>query len=481
MCPDFILIDILRKRFRITREKLFFERLYMDHSKQLGENKVASLLFKFSLPAIVGMLVNALYNVVDRIFVGRGVGYLGIAGVTVGYPIMLIMMAFGMLIGIGATTLISIRLGQQKKDEAEAIAAHGLVLLIIISLFISVAGLIFLSPLLKIFGASPEVLPYAIEYMRIILLGTIFQAVGFGMNNVIRAEGNPKIAMVTMLIGAVLNAILCYVFIFLCKWGIKGAGWATIISQGVSALWVLNYFFGKKSLLKIKRKNLKLSSLTVWQIIAIGSAPFAMQIAASVIQAVLNKSLIVYGGDIAISGMGIVQSVALLILMPIFGLNQGSQPIIGYNYGAGSYYRVKETLKLAIYAATGVVLIGFFVTQLYPEIIVRLFNNNNKDLIVFGSRALKIFLLFLPIIGFQIVSANYFQAIGKPKHAIFLSLSRQVLILIPAILILPRFLGLDGVLIAGPFSDLASSIITGIWLWRELKLLEKKRNMQYAG
>lgn len=448
----------------------------MDHAQQLGERSVPDLLLKFSIPAIVGMMVNALYNVVDRVFVGRGIGYLGIAGVTVGFPIMLILMAFGMLIGIGATALISIRLGQQKKDEAEVIAAHGLVLLILLSFVIAILGLIFLTPLLKVFGASPEVMPYAQDFMRIILLGAVFQAVGFGMNNVIRAEGNPKIAMATMLIGAILNAILCYVFVFIFEWGIKGAATATVISQGVSALWVMYYFFSKKSMLKIRRKNLKLKFSIVWQIVAIGSAPFVMQMAASLIQAILNKSLINYGGDVAISGMGIVNSVAMLILMPIFGINQGAQPIIGYNYGAGRYDRVKEALKLAIYAATGVVIFGFIIIQLFPGQIIGLFEDN-PELIAFGSRALRIFLICLPIIGFQIVSANYFQAVGKPKHAMFLSLSRQVLILIPAVLVLPRFFALDGVLMAGPVADLLSSLITGIWLWRELKLLGKKHNM----
>lgn len=445
----------------------------MDQTSQLGEGQISELLIKFSLPAIVGMLVNALYNVVDRVFVGRGVGFLAIGGVTVGFPIMIIQMAFGMLIGIGATALISIRLGQQKKDEAEIIAAHALVLLVILSIIIALVGLTFLDPLLRLFGASAEVMPYAQDFMRIILIGTVFQSVGFGMNNIIRADGNPKIAMATMLIGAVLNAILCPIFIFYFKWGIKGAATATVISQGVSALWVMYYFWGRKSLLKIRRANLRLRITVVGQIVAIGSAPFAMQLAASVIQAILNKSLINYGGDVAISGMGIVQSVTMLILMPIFGINQGAQPIIGYNYGAGKYERVKETLKLAIYAATLVVTVGFIVIQVYAAQIIGLFETNT-ELIAFGSRALRIFLVCLPIIGFQIVSSNYFQAVGKPKHAMFLSLSRQVILLIPAVLILPHFFALDGVLMAGPFSDFFSSVITGIWLLRELKLLEKK-------
>lgn len=449
----------------------------MDHSKQLGEGKVLGLLFKFSIPAIVGMLVNALYNIVDRIFIGNGIGSLGIAGITIAFPIMLFIMACGMLIGIGANSLISIRLGQGKKEAAELIMGNAMVMLIGISLIITAAGLVFLEPLLKAFGASPAVMPYAMGYTQIILLGTVFQSIGFGMNNFIRAGGRPGVAMFTMLIGALLNTVLDPLFIFVFHWGIQGAALATIISQLVSAIWILYHFIGGKSILRIYLKNLKLNLDTVKGIVLIGSAPFAMQIAASLLNVIMNRTLFFYGGDIAISGMGIVNSVLVLFLMPIFGINQGVQPIIGYNYGAKKYDRVKEALKLGIIGATLIVLTGFIVTQFFSHEIVALFNQKDVELIAFGSRAIKIFLLFLPIIGFQIVSANYFQAVGKPKQAAFLSLSRQVLILIPAILILPRFFGLDGALMAGPVADLLSSIITGIVITMELKNLGKQHEL----
>jgi len=452
----------------------------MDRSKQLGEDSISQLLLKFSIPAIVGMLVQALYNIVDRIFIGQGVGSLGIAGVTIGFPIMILMMAFGMLVGIGATSLISLRLGEQKKDEAELIMANGMVLLIVISLALSILGLVFLNPLLKMFGASSDVLPYAREYLSIILLGAVFQGIGFGMNNFIRAEGNPRTAMMTMLIGAILNIILDPIFIFTFDWGIRGAAFATILSQGVSSAWVLYYFLGGKSLLKIRVRYFSLQASVVGQIFAIGSAPFAMQLAASVLNAILNKSLVVYGGDVAVSAMGVVNSVVMLILMPIFGLNQGAQPIIGYNYGAGNYDRVKETLKLAAAAATAFVIVGFVVTRLFPESIIRLFNREDLQLIEIGAHSLQVFLIALPIIGFQIVSANYFQAVGKPKQAMILSLSRQVLVLIPAVLILPRFFELNGILYAGPLSDVISSIITGVWILRELKSLDQKQQKKLS-
>lgn len=446
----------------------------MDRSKQLGEEKVLKLLLKFSIPAIIGMLVNALYNVVDRMFIGNGVGSLGIAGITIAFPIMIFIMACGMLIGLGANSLISIRLGEDRKEEAELIMGNAMVLLIVISLGISVVGLIFIEPLLESFGASEAVLPYAKEYMQVILWGTVFQSIGFGMNNFIRAEGNPKVAMGTMLIGALLNTALDPLFIFVFDWGIRGAALATIISQGVSAVWVLYHFLGGRSTLKLRLQNLRLDFSTIEKILALGSAPFAMQLAASLLNVVMNKSLTTYGGDIAISSMGVVTSIMTLIMMPIFGINQGVQPIIGYNYGAKKFDRVKEALKLGITGATAIVIIGFIAVRLFPQQMVASFNRQDTELIAFGTRALKIYLAFLPIIGFQIISASYFQAVGKPKQAAFLSLSRQVLILIPAVLILPRFFGVDGILMAGPLADLTSSILTGIWITTELKHLGRQ-------
>jgi len=451
----------------------------MDRSRQLGEASINSLLWKFSMPAIIGMMTNALYNVVDRIFVGRGVGSLGIAGVTVGFPLMLVLMSFSMLVGLGATTLISIRLGQQKKEEAELFAGQGMVLLITVMASLGALGLIFLDPILKLSGASPEVMPYARDFVGIILCGSVFQGIGFGMNNFIRADGSPKVAMLTQLIGAILNAILCGLFIFGFGWGIKGSALATVTAQGVSSLWVLWYFFGGKSMIKIRRPNLKLHWPAVKLILAIGSAPFVMQLAASVLQVIMNTSLVAYGGDVALSAMGIVNSVALLMLMPIFGINQGSQPIIGYNYGARHYQRVKDTLKTAALAATVVVCVGFVIIQVFPAGIIGLFNDE-PELVQLGTRALRIFLLALPVIGFQAVGANYFQAVGKPKQAMVLSLSRQVLILIPLLLILPRYFGLTGILFAGPLSDLGSALVTAFWLWRELGHLGRKADEQLA-
>ncbi|SDY56526.1 putative efflux protein, MATE family [Proteiniborus ethanoligenes] len=445
----------------------------MDRAKLLGEEKIGKLLLKFSIPAIVGMVVNAIYNIVDRIFIGNFVDSLGLGGITIAFPIMIIIMAFGMLIGIGATSLISIRLGEGKREEAELILGNAMVLLIIISLTLSIFGLIFLDPILKLFGASPQILPYAKEYLSIILLGAVFQSIGFGMNNFIRADGSPKMAMATMLIGAILNTILDPIFIIVFNMGIKGAALATIISQAVSAAWVLNYFFSGKSSLVVKKENWKLKPHIVKNILAIGSAPFAMQVAASGITTLLNRSLITYGGDLAVSAYGAINSFSTILLMPIFGINQGSQPIIGYNYGAKNYDRVKKAFLLAITAATTITIIGFVVTRMFPSQLVALFNSKDKELVNIGANGMKIFFTMLPLIGFQIVSSNYFQATGKPKQAMLLSLSRQVLMLIPAILILPRFFDLNGVWMAGPTADFFSSLLTGTFILIELKKLQK--------
>lgn len=445
----------------------------VEREKLLGESEIPKLLLKFSIPAIIGMMVNALYNVVDMIFIGKGVGPLGIAGVRIGFPIIVVNMAFALLIGVGANSLISIRLGQKKKEDAELILGNAMVAMVVIAAFISILGLIFMNPLLKIFGASEAVMPYAQGYLSIILYGAVFQVVGMGMNNFIRGEGNPKMAMITMLIGAILNTILDPIFIFAFRWGIKGAALATILSQAVSAIWVLYYFFNGNSLLKVRKPNLIVKAKILKSIIAIGLAPFSMQLAASVLIIFMNKGLTEYGGDIAVSAMGVINNVAMLFMMTVFGINQGAQPIIGFNYGAKKYDRVKTTLKYAIGAATTVVTIGFILTRLFPTQIIGIFSDD-PQLIALGAKGLKRVLIFMPIVGFQVVSSAYFQAVGKPKQSMFLSLSRQVIILIPMIIILPKFLGLIGLFTAGPVADLVSSILTAIFLFYELKHLDRQ-------
>lgn len=448
----------------------------MDRNRELAQADILKLLIKFSIPAIVGMVVNSLYNVVDRIFVGHGVGSLAIAGITASMPMFNIIMAFGMLFGLGGASLISIRLGQQNHKDAETVLGNGLLILVGTGILITVFGLIYIDPLLHLFGARGEVVPYAKDYLRIILYGATFQYVGFGLNHYIRAEGNPKIAMLSMIIGAVMNTILDPIFIFIFNMGIKGAAIATIISQAASMIWVVSYFFTGKSVLRLRRKNFKINWTVTRRMMAIGSAPFAMQLAASLLNIILNNSLYNYGGEIAMSAIGVIMSVSMLILMPIFGINQGVQPIIGYNYGAERYDRVKKALKLAILIASAITTLGFIITQLFSKQLIQMFNREDLELLTMGSRGLRIYMFMLPIVGAQIISSNYFQATGKPLLSMILSLSRQVLFLIPAVLILPRLfdLGLTGVWIAGPTADFLAFLVASVLLLREIRQLDAK-------
>jgi putative MATE family efflux protein len=445
----------------------------MDHAKQLGEESIGKLLWKFSLPAIIGMVVYALYNIVDRIFVGHGVGLLGISATTVAFPISIVIMAFGVLIGIGAAVSVSIKLGQQQKDQAEQVLGNALTMAVIVSILLTILGLIFLEPLLILFGASKEVMPLTKQFTTIILAGTILSIIGLVLNNIIRAEGNPRIAMATMLIGAGLNFVLNPLFIFGFHLGIRGSAFATIISQTVTCVWVLAYFKGKRSLLKLKKVYAKLNCPVVWEIINLGMASFLLQLVASVITIVLNQRVKAYGGDVAIASIGIINSIAMLILMPIIGINQGAQPIIGYNFGAGNPGRVKRALKLSIFAATAVSVAGFIIVQLFPAQIIGIFSSKNQELLNIGIPGLRIFLLMLPIIGFQIAGSNYYQAVGQAKTAAFLALTRQIIFLLPMILILPYYFKLNGVWIAGSVSDFLSSLVTGWFILREVIKLRK--------
>jgi putative MATE family efflux protein len=447
---------------------------YMNREQKLAQGNVKKLLLEFSVPAIIAMLVTAFYNIIDRIYIGKikDVGHFALAGVGITFPIFIVIMAFSMLFGIGAAATISIRLGQKRREEAEKTLANTLVLIIITAIILTIVGLLFVDRLLLFFGATDNIFIHAKNYITVILLGTIFNMLGFGMNHTIRAGGNPMRAAMTMLIGAGLNIVLDPLFIFVFGWGVTGAAIATVISQIVSAIWVLSYFFGGKSNLKLRVAYLKLELPIIKSIVAIGMSPFSMQLAASVVSIIANRSLREYGGEAAMGAMTVIGSISMLFLMPIFGINQGSQPIIGYNYGAKSYDRVKEALKYAAFGATAIVMLGFLVVQLMPGVLIRAFNND-PTLVNYGVRGMRIFLAMLPVVGFQIICANYFQSIGKPLVAMFLSLLRQVLLLIPLYLILPRFFNLTGIWLAGPIADFTASLITALFLLRELKKLHE--------
>jgi putative MATE family efflux protein len=448
----------------------------LDNSKELATKKISKLLLEFSIPAIVGMLVNSMYIVIDRMFIGRVVGAMAISGVSLTFPIAILIMAFGMLVGIGAAARISIKLGENKKDEAENILGNAVVLLIIVSLIVTIFGLKFVDPMLIAFGSSSNTIEYARQFITILIAGSIFQIMGFGLNNIIRSEGDPKKAMATMLIGAICNIILDFLFIYIFHFGIRGAAIATVISQCINMIWVLYYFIKGRSILRIRKSNLRLKKTIVMSIFAIGMAPFAMQLAASLVNVILNKSLSVYGGDLAIGAMGIINGISTIVLMPIFGINQGAQPIIGFNYGAKHYDRVKKALKLAAIAGTIISTTGALLTHIFPATLVGLFNRSDPTLAAISINGIKIYMIMFPIVGFQVVSSNFFQAIGKAKISMFLALSRQVIVLIPMLLILPRIFGLNGVWTASPVSDAVSSILTATFLILEVKKLNVKNS-----
>jgi putative MATE family efflux protein len=451
----------------------------MKSQKRLGEMKVGKLILEFSIPAIIGMLVNTLYNIIDRVFIGHieGIGALAMAGVGVTMPLMFIILAFGMLIGIGTATRISIKLGEHDKEGAEKHLGNAFTLIIIISIFLTIFGLLFANPLLKMFGASENIIGYGEQFIQVIFIGCIFNLISFSLNHSIRSDGSPKIAMASMLISAIINIILDPIFIFGLNLGVRGGALGTVVAQIVSSIWIIYYFTKGSSTLKIRKKNLKLEKNVVLSIFAIGISPFTMQLAQSAVQIASNNSLQTYGGDIAVSGMTIINSIAMIFLMPIFGLNQGLQPIIGYNFGAKKHNRVKLAVKYGIIAATIIVTIGFVVVQGFSEKLVMIFNNDSS-LIEVTSRGMKIFLIILPLIGGQIIVTNYFQSIGQVKISMFLSLLRQVIILIPCLIIIPMFMGLDGVWIAGATSDFLSVIITLIVFMKVSKGLKGTKEAQ---
>jgi putative MATE family efflux protein len=374
---------------------------------------------------------------------------------------------------MGATTLISINLGRQDREKAERVLGSGFALIVVVALSVSALGLAFLDPLLRLFGASEAILPYARDYTGVILAGTIFQVLALGVNNFIRGEGNPRTAMVSMFIGAILNAILCPIFLFVFHMGMKGAGLATILAQAVSAVWVMSHYLSGRSVLRLKLANMRPSREIVFPILAIGSAPFAVNLANAMMNGIMNNQLQRYGGDLAVSAMGAVFAIVSLFVFIAFGINGGVQPIIGYNYGAKQYGRVRQTALLAIVGAVAVFVVGYAIVQIFPRSLVLLFAGTSSELADMSAFALRRVLLCMPLIAFQIVSSGYFQAVGKPKHSIFLSLSRQVLFLIPLLYFMPALIGLTGLWFAPATADLLAAAVTALFFSREMRSLKR--------
>jgi putative MATE family efflux protein len=429
---------------------------------------IGALLWEYSLPAIVGTMVNSTYTVIDRIFIGQGVGPMAISGLALTLPIMIMLQAFGMLIGVGSTSRISICLGQKNKDQAEKILGNALLLTFILSGTAIIFCMIYMESILYAFGGSETTIPYAAKFLRITIPGSILSTLSFGFNNMMRASGYPKKAMFTMIIGAVANVILAPVFIFGFRWGIEGAAVATVISMGISACWVMSHFIHENSFLQLKKKYLHLDKAIVWSIISIGLSPFLMQLAASMVNVIINTSLKKYGGDLAVGAYGINSSLSLLIIMFIVGLNQGMQPVVGYNYGAKKYNRVLEAVKKTIRVATIISGSGALCAIFIPELVVRMFTAD-KILIEIAARGLRLMLCALFVVGFQVVATNFFQCIGMAGKSIVLTLTRQCLLLVPCLLVLPPVWGLDGVWMAQSVSDVLSAALTGIFLFYQLK------------
>ncbi|MGL4345995.1 MAG: MATE family efflux transporter [Cellulosilyticaceae bacterium] len=443
-----------------------------DH---LGNESIIKLLIKFSIPAIIGMVVNMLYNVIDRMYIGNmpGVGGLAITGVGITMPVTQIITGLGMLIGIGTSASISIAFGKQRKNEAQKYLGNGLTSIILVSLCVAVFGNLFATQILSLFGASDLTMPYALAYIRPLMIGTICNLFAFGLNHSISSDGNPKIGMFTMIIGAGINIILDPIFIFGLGLGIQGAAYATVISQFVAGCWVLYYFTkGKKSTIKITLQDMRIDPKIIKGILMIGMAPFCMQLASSIVTVIANKSLMTYGGDLAIGAMAIIGSICTIFIMPIFGLNQGAQPIIGYNFGAKNYKRVRQTYIYSLVACTVVLVLSFLFVEFMPEVAVGMFNSD-PELTEITVSGMRIFLLSQPIIGIQMTASNYYQAVGKAKKAMVISLSRQVIFLIPAFLILPRLFGLNGVWFAGPVADVLAVTVSGIIILKEMMHLKQ--------
>ncbi len=451
------------------------EKLIQRHSQdRLGTKKIGALLMEFSIPATIGMLVNALYNIIDRMFIGnaKDLQSLGLTALTVSFPIMMIMMGLALMFGAGGASLFSIKLGEKDREGAERILGNSIAMIFITSFLFMVVALMNLEGLLTLFGASQESMPYALEYMRIILYASILQGPSVGMNHFMRADGSPKSAMVSMFIGAGFNIVFDYVFIFLFGWGMTGAALATIGGQGLSAIWGISYFLTKRSSMKLRLKNLMLSPSIVGRTVLAGLPSFANQISGSILNLIMNNRLGYYGGDVAIGGIGAINSLQTLLVMPTIGISHGAQPIIGYNRGAMKYHRIRETLGKAILAASVIAIIGFAATRIFPGALIGAFGKE-ESFREFGTYAIKIVMLMLPVLGVQIIGSLYFQAVGRPKISLLLTLSRQVLFLIPAILIMSELFGLKGILIAFPISDFIAFAITGGFLIIEIRRLNR--------
>ena len=461
----------------------------------LGTDNIGSLLWRYAAPAIIAMASSSLYHIADSIFVGHGVGGAAIAGMAITMPIMNIAGAFGAMVGVGAAARMSIRLGEGNMQAAEKTLANAVMLNFVLGLALMTIMLTFLDPILNLFSggkASAETLVYARDYMRVILLGNMTQHMYLGLNEQIRASGYPQKSMRIILTAVAMNLVLDYLFIFKFGWGIKGAAWATVIAQAISFLTTFTHFCKRGSFVRFRRAAFVFDSKIVKAILSIGLAPFMVNICASMVAAFVNTALLRYGGmgvhdvvksvgsaDLYVGAYGITNRVVMLLIMVIQGLNQGMQPIVGYNYGAKQYDRVRKALRLTIGCGVTISTLGFLSCQLFPEAIAQAFVDGAKGadealMVAAAAQGMRLIVMMFPIVGFQVVAGGFFQYIGRAKLAIFVSMTRQMLFLLPLLWIIPRYLGATGVWISMPIADIASTTLAAVLLYRELKKLRRK-------
>ena len=435
---------------------------------ELGTEKVGKLLKRYAVPAVIAMTASSLYNMVDSIFIGHGVGALAISGLALTFPLMNLAAAFGTLVGVGAASLLSMLLGQRNYGIAKQVLGNVLIMNIVIGLAFTAVSLLFLDDILYFFGASDDTIGYAREYMSVILAGNVITHSYFGLNSLLRASGHPKKSMVATIFTVLINVVFDYIFIFVFGWGIRGAAIATVLSQVLALGWMIKLFSNKNEFIHFEWKRLKFNPRIAKESLAIGLSPFLMNIAACFVIILINQQLKRYGGDLAIGAYGIVNRIAFLFLMVVMGITQGMQPIAGYNYGAKNYSRVKEVLRLSIYVATLIMTVGFVFGEIFPTQLASIFTTDSQ-LISHSAKGLRITLIAFPLIGFQSVVSNFFQSIGQVKRAVFLSLSRQLLFLIPLVFVLPLFWAISGVWMSFPISDTAAFIMAAILLINFLK------------
>ena len=443
----------------------------MSKTQELGTKSIGSLLLHYSLPAIVAMTASSLYNIIDSMFIGRGVGSMALAGLSVCFPFMNLAAAFGAMIGIGATTVVSVKLGQQDKNGAELALGNVVLLNLLIGVLFAVISLIFLDPILYFFGASDTTILYAREYMQVLLLGNVITHLYLGLNSVMRAAGYPSKAMYITIVAVVTNIFFNYIFIILMGMGIKGAALGTICAQSLSLIIVVHHFITKKESLTFQKGIFKFIPKIAKQIVSIGLAPFCMNALACVVVMLINTSLLKHGGDMYVGAYGILNRIVFFFVMIVMGFNQGMQPITGYNYGAKQYDRVLKAYSLTLFYAMGLTTLALIICQGFPEIIIKPFTTD-EQLLALSEHAIRTVTIFFPLIGFQMVSNNFFQSVGLAKKALFLSTNRQLLFLIPFLLILPEYYGTDGVWWSMPIADGIAAVVALVMVLIEIRKIK---------